>query len=571
MNRQWLRQALQTMGGTFQTTLKRFPVTVVFVLALTLYLFHLILIEAKGDEKLFWVTGYYLSTGTLLSLTLHLWCEEVKRNSRKWMIQITMHALLIADTWFLYSLSPERSLTEIGIAHAAALFALGLSVFFLSFTQAKNDIPSWNFATSSIGALATSLVIGSIMSGGISLLILSLHTLFGIDVSYKCYLYILTLCNVCLALFLFLGLLPQGKEKHNDRPLPNAFLNSIIHYLFLPLEIGYMIVLYIYAGSILANWELPIGWVSWLVTIMMGGCIIIEFGLYPARMEKEKRTDRLIARWLPILALPLLILMTVSIGRRLQDYGITINRLYLLTFNLWCYLVCIGLLTNRARRISWIPISFACIFLLVSILPVNYASITRNKIHKDIETSLKQATTHPLPLSKDIYETCLKEMPHAQAANLNDRIRYMRDWFGWESLQDLVASNVSLYTLPETEPESHSYRGQTSSPVSVNIPQGYNKLTAIEQQFSGTDNALPETWWKNGTLPVLIEGTNDTLYFDLSILKGLNQYETEPMPPTVLRCSSPEKSFILTRFSLNYSEQEPEDTYLSFNGYLFTK
>ena len=368
MNRQWLRQALQTMGGTFQTTLKRFPVTVVFVLALTLYLFHLISIEAKGDEKLFWVTGYYLSTGTLLSLTLHLWCEEVKRNSRKWMIQITMHALLIADTWFLYSLSPERSLTEIGIAHAAALFALGLSVFFLSFTQAKNDIPSWNFATSSIGALATSLVIGSIMSGGISLLILSLHTLFGIDVSYKCYLYILTLCNVCLALFLFLGLLPQGKEKHNDRPLPNAFLNSIIHYLFLPLEIGYMIVLYIYAGSILANWELPIGWVSWLVTIMMGGCIIIEFGLYPARMEKEKRTDRLIARWLPILALPLLILMTVSIGRRLQDYGITINRLYLLTFNLWCYLVCIGLLTNRARRISWIPISFACIFLLVSIL-----------------------------------------------------------------------------------------------------------------------------------------------------------------------------------------------------------
>lgn len=367
MNRQWLRQALQTMGGTFQTTLKRFPVTVVFVLALTLYLFHLISIEAKGDEKLFWVTGYYLSTGTLLSLTLHLWCEEVKRNSRKWMIQITMHALLIADTWFLYSLSPERSLTEIGIAHAAALFALGLSVFFLSFTQAKNDIPSWNFATSSIGALATSLVIGSIMSGGISLLILSLHTLFGIDVSYKCYLYILTLCNVCLALFLFLGLLPQGKEKHNDRPLPNAFLNSIIHYLFLPLEIGYMIVLYIYAGSILANWELPIGWVSWLVTIMMGGCIIIEFGLYPARMEKEKRADRLIARWLPILALPLLILMTVSIGRRLQDYGITINRLYLLTFNLWCYLVCIGLLTNRARRISWIPISFACIFLLVSI------------------------------------------------------------------------------------------------------------------------------------------------------------------------------------------------------------
>ena len=108
--------------------------------------------------------------------------------------------------------------------------------FFSHSPKQKMTFPVGTLPTSSIGALATSLVIGSIMSGGISLLILSLHTLFGIDVSYKCYLYILTLCNVCLALFLFLGFLPQGKEKHNDRPLPNAFLNSIIHYLFLPLE-----------------------------------------------------------------------------------------------------------------------------------------------------------------------------------------------------------------------------------------------------------------------------------------------------------------------------------------------
>lgn len=571
MNRQWLRQALQTMGGTFQTTLKRFPVTVVFVLALTLYLFHLISIEAKGDEKLFWVTGYYLSVGTLLSLTLHLWCEEVKRNSRKWMIQITMHALLIADTWFLYSLSPERSLTEIGIAHAAALFALGLSVFFLSFTQAKNDIPSWNFATSSIGALATSLVIGSIMSGGISLLILSLHTLFGIDVSYKCYLYILTLCNVCLALFLFLGLLPQGKEKHNDRPLPNAFLNSIIHYLFLPLEIGYMIVLYIYAGSILANWELPIGWVSWLVTIMMGGCIIIEFGLYPARMEKEKRTDRLIARWLPILALPLLILMTVSIGRRLQDYGITINRLYLLTFNLWCYLVCIGLLTNRARRISWIPISFACIFLLVSILPVNYASITRNKIHADIKSRLEQAEAPSLPLSRQAYENYLKTLTYAQAADLNNRIRYMRDWFGWASLNDLVTKDISLYTLPETESQTHTYRSEADSAIPIDLPQGYAKLMEIDAYLSGEETSLPDCWWKSGILPVALKTTGDTLYFELDRLKETQSDEPGPMQPLTLQSNKSDRVFILTRFSLNYNENETKDTYLNFKGYLFIK
>lgn len=571
MNRQWILQTFQTVAGTFQHTLRRFPVTVLFIFALTFYLLHLIATEATGEKKLIWVTGYYLSTGTLLSLTLHLWCEEIKKIRSKWLIQAGMHALLMADAWFLYTLSPGQSLTEIGIAHAAALFALALSIFFLSFTKAVNDIPSWNFASSSIGALATALVIGSIMSGGISLLVFSLHALFGIGISHKCYLYILALCNVCLVLLLFLGLLPQGEEKHNNRPQPNNFLSGIMHYLFLPLEIGYMIVLYIYAGNILVDWELPIGWVSWLVTIMMGGCIVIEFGLYPSRMGTESQTDKLIARWLPVLALPLLILMTVSIGRRLQDYGITINRLYLLTFNIWCYAVCIGLLINRARRISWIPISFACIFLLVSVLPVNYASITRNKIHADIKSRLEQAEAPSLPLSRQAYENYLKTLTYAQAADLNNRIRYMRDWFGWASLNDLVTKDISLYTLPETESQTHTYRGEADSAIPIDLPQGYAKLMEIDAYLSGEETSLPDCWWKSGILPVALKTTGDTLYFELDRLKETQSDEPGPMQPLTLQSNKSDRVFILTRFSLNYNENETKDTYLNFKGYLFIK
>lgn len=127
------------------------------------------------------------------------------------------------------------------------------------------------------------------------LLILSVHKLFDLSIDSTCYLYVVILCNVCLSMFLFLGLLPQKQEKHNTRPLQHSFLNGVIHYLFLPLTGGYLIVLYIYALRILINWELPIGWVSWLVITLMTGCIVIEFGLYPSRMAQQKRTDNLIA------------------------------------------------------------------------------------------------------------------------------------------------------------------------------------------------------------------------------------------------------------------------------------
>lgn len=205
-------------------------------------------------------------------------------------------------------------------------------------------------------------IIGLILWAGISLLLFSLHQLFDIHFSGKCYAYIYYLCSITLALILFLGLLPQGEDKHNREPHSSEFLNGIIHYLFLPLTAGYLTVLYMYAARILVSWELPTGWVSWLIVALMTVCIAIQFGLYPKRLEENKRFDNWIARWMPVLILPLLLLMTIGIVRRFNDYGITVNRLYLATLNGWFYFVCIGLFAIKARRINWIPISFAIIF-----------------------------------------------------------------------------------------------------------------------------------------------------------------------------------------------------------------
>ena len=125
MNRPWVQQITNTLAGTFKKTLKRFPVTVVFSLSLTIYLIYLIATEnTETDKKLVWIIGYYLSVGTLLSLTLHLWSEEMLQPIHKTITHILPHGLLIADALFLYSLSPDQSLTEIGIAHLGDARAL---------------------------------------------------------------------------------------------------------------------------------------------------------------------------------------------------------------------------------------------------------------------------------------------------------------------------------------------------------------------------------------------------------------------------------------------------------------
>lgn len=564
----WFQKIIQTFNGTLQSNLKRFPITLFFTIALTCYLCYFV---SNHDEnkKLNWIIGYYLSVGTLLSLTLHLWCEEMKRIIPKIAVQAGMHLLLILDAIYLYSYSYEKSFTEIGIAHGAGILAIGLSVFFLSFFKEKNDIPSWNFALSSITACVTANVIGCIMSGGICFLILSVHKLFDLSIDSTCYLYVVILCNVCLSMFLFLGLLPQKQEKHNTRPLQHSFLNGVIHYLFLPLTGGYLIVLYIYALRILINWELPIGWVSWLVITLMTGCIVIEFGLYPSRMAQQKRTDNLIARWLPLFVLPLLFLMTIGIIRRFNDYGVTINRLYLITLNIWCYFVCITLIIIKAKRISWIPISFSLVFLLTSVLPVNYASITRQIIQKEVnQTIIHQKPMQNLPLSQEQYNQWLKTFSPEQARQINEKFIYLYEWFGKESICQWIDEDASLYMLrtefedkQENQP-TVSYSGTIASEATISIPDGYQKLQSIHRyqiiDHKGQDKIIA----------VSLTQDNDTVYIDQQTIESLSQRKKGEMPPTQLNCNSSQKAFLLTSFSIEKTEENIE---VSIDGYLFSK
>jgi hypothetical protein len=80
MLRHWLQKTIQTFNGALQINLKRFPITLFFILSLTCYLCYLVAADQPENKKLYWILGYYLSVGTLLSLSLHLWCEEIKRS-----------------------------------------------------------------------------------------------------------------------------------------------------------------------------------------------------------------------------------------------------------------------------------------------------------------------------------------------------------------------------------------------------------------------------------------------------------------------------------------------------------
>ena len=523
MNATRFSRLFHTVGKAFRRCLVRFPMAVCFVVALTVYLLLMTSYTEPFQERRFVVWGYYLSVGSLLSLSMHLWAEEVKRRRTRNIVQIILHLLLVADALFLYYQMAGTRFVEIAIAHAAALLALGLSVFFLPFFREKNDIPAWNFAQYAIGTLAVVALVAGVMCGGLSLLAFSLQQLFSVEVGHKCYLYILILCGVLLPSLLFLGLLPEGEAKHDRTPQPTAFLGGVVHYLFLPLAGCYLAVLYAYACTIIARWELPDGWVSWLVVTLMVGCIAIEFALYPARIKYAKRADEWAALLLPGLALPLLLLMSIGIARRFMDYGITINRLYLATLNAWFYFVCIGLLMTRARRLSWIPVSFSAVFLLTSVLPVNYAGITRDTLRAEVREALAGKS---LPLSEEEYKAWMTSLPAEQAEQISSKLDYLQDWYGEESVGDLIGFRQDKVEIVTLEQDVLDYVQPVRT--QVKLPQGYKYCTLVV--LDG-----PAVSIKDGQILLPFRDSKDTLAIRLEDLRPLaaGKAQSPPMLHTV--------------------------------------
>lgn len=318
------------------------------------------------------------------------------------------------------------------------IVAIIITTATLAFRHSKDDREFWRLIMGAIIAAVVAGIGAGIFFGGLQLLLIGVETLFGISFYSEITLDIIIVCYMFICPVVWLQMLPSLTPNDERTIKMPRFLGGLLHFLFMPLVGAYLITLYIYLLKIIFIWELPEGMVSYLVTALMAGTIAILFCLYPTRFEEGHRFDKLVARWLPILTLPLLILMTVGIVKRFSDYGVTMPRLYVLTFNLWCYGVCLWLVKCKGSRVIWIPVSFATILLLTSVGPQNYSNLAKVWIKHDIRTALKGKK---LPLNEREYDQLFKsKAPEMQ--RVLAQLSYISSYYNEDDVSDILDSTA---------------------------------------------------------------------------------------------------------------------------------
>lgn len=546
-----------SQGGA-QQMLRRFYIPILQVVAVVCLLCWAI---ADLDAKyvIWWsIAVYYFGAGAVLSWGLRMFSEG--RGRLGLIVSVVAQALWLGNAVYLYYKFEDLSLPTM-LGNASVLFFIAVASLIAPTLGTRTELPTWRYTLRTLGSILLSSLLTSLVVGGVAILLLMLDHLLGIAVPDRFYAYLSASVGPLLFTYLFLAQQPSAEQVVQERLYTINILTIFARYLLAPLLGLYLVVLYVYALRILILWELPEGMVSVPVSISLALMLLLVSLLYPIRQTEEvNRYDELLCRWLPLLVMPLLVLMSVGLYKRWSDYGMTIMRLYLLVANVWCYFACIYLYLHRSQRLRILPLSLSLLFLFTSIGPWSFASITHRYMRSSLEGILSGVEHKPgLPMSEEDLDSFLASLPTEDRNRFVRHLKYLDDTYSSESVEDIVDESVWVYGLDEdilveSVDELDEIIGydswQVEEPDSLqSLPAGFTSFYIDELYFDVYEPAL-----QNGQFLEEADGLGLSVRITVDELKAWAEAET--YRPHLFSTTDPKVFYYATSMTVNLYKDE---------------
>lgn len=371
---------------------ERFPLTVLCLLGAAGIICYLIsLKEAPGllIQKLI----FTLVVGAFLGLAAQFSLERFKKIEAKRPLIYALSLLLTLGYFFILWPAPEIS-AEIGIRTFVAVFALLCAVLWIPSYKGKNKtieieepdkigtIGRTDFnkiALIHFKSIFISALYSGVLTAGISAIIASIDILL-FHVNSDAYAYMATIIWVLFATIYYLSLLPRfGSGKETDIEMMQKsenypkFLEILVSYISIPLITAYTLVLLAYFVKILITTNWPSGQVGIMVLIYSAAGLII-FILSSLLSNRFAELYRLI---FPKVLIPIVLMQLVSVGIRLNAYGVTESRYYVALFGLFSIVTAILLSLRPVSKNGLIALLAAGFAILSVIPPVDAFTISR--------------------------------------------------------------------------------------------------------------------------------------------------------------------------------------------------
>lgn len=370
------------------TAALRFPLTLLSLVSLTSLSWYIIWLE-KEPPLIYLKWVFILILGATIGLSAQFVSERFKGIKARF-VTYGVGLVLLGIYAFLIWPSPEINYL-VGTRTVVAVFVT-LCVMLAAPSIKKgydfNQVSLVHFKaafTAGLYAMVLFLGLAAILTA-IDLL------LFRLDDNYMAY--TATLVWIFFAVSYYSSLLPEfSSEDATKRAIAQEksetpkLLKILISYIAIPLISVYTLVLFAYFLKIIFTQVWPIGQLGPMIL----GYSIAGFVLFILASNLNNRFASLFQTWFPRVLIPIVMVQLVSIGIRLNAYGVTESRYFLAIFGVYSLSMGLFLSLKNKGYNAWIAI-IALIFALVSITPpLDAFSISRNSQRNRLENMLVEA------------------------------------------------------------------------------------------------------------------------------------------------------------------------------------
>lgn len=435
---------LPSLQNVLKATLKtvlRFPLETITAILGTIIA---IILNEKNyndpDKELYEKALMSCSLCLVLFLSVSLFFLAAKKN----IILRFITSILLGSFIVLFIFNFHQYITDLEVQQFLVLnITLHLLVSFAGFLpRSYNQDEFWEFNKQLFLRILTAGLYSVVLYSGLALAILAIDKLFKVEFYNHIYLHIFFVIAGIFNTIFFLNGVPE--TNNSQVPLVLNYpkgLKNFTQYVLLPLISLYLIILICYEAKIIVTLSLPVGWVSYLVLVFAIFGILSFLLVHPIATETGNLWMRTFSRWFYFLLIPLLGLLLWAILYRINLYGFTHERYYVLLLSIWLCTVVAYFLIQKQPKIKFIPISM-CLAGLFSIAgPQSANSISKYSQLSRFETYMQKSDS--------------KKLTFEQEQDLSSIVSFLENNYGVEIMVPYAKAKLEALLKKDKSPSDY--------------------------------------------------------------------------------------------------------------------
>lgn len=482
--------SLKYLTRKSKNTLIRFPFAILVAVIGTISAIYVV--DFNNDDYSNYSNLYHLimtcTIGFPMFLAITIFSERLEVTKMfKFVIRTSGFVFLL----FYFLSLPDIILTKHIIRFVVYFLGFNALVSFSPFIGFEKHNAFWQFNKSLFIRLLLTALYAGVLYIGISLAMLAVDKLFDVNIKGEYYARLWIFIVGIFSVWFFLSGIPKYYEKLESVNIYPKGIKVFTQYILIPIVTIYALILYAYFTKVIITQNWPVGWVVYLV---MGYSFLGIFSfllLYPIYNIEQNKGIRIYTKSFFYSIFPLLVMLFISISKRVSEYGYTENRIFVILAGLWLVFISVYLILKKYNKIRMVPVSIVIIAFISVSGPWNVFKISKWNQKQRLENILVK---NKILVDGKVVKSD-KAIDSKDDVDICTILTYLVDVHGHQLIQPYFTQNLDTIFNRDSVRYYSSYDGVRELTeimgIEYNIFESSNLTNQLSFTCQSNDNEMP--------------------------------------------------------------------------------